>query len=96
MSEPLVSFVVHLLFGFAFFLRRNLAELSWDFSTCGGGLLALALATFLIHRFFTRVAAKARRYWSFRSTVALMMLLPVFFGMAFLVPGILLQWELFR
>ena len=91
-----MDLIEHLLGGFYFFLQRNLRDVSWDFSTCAGGLVALVLATLVIHRFATQCAAKSQRFWNLRSTLCLVMLIPILFCIAFIIPGLLLQWELLR
>jgi len=85
-----------LVTGFWFFMRDNLANLSSDVRTWGPGLGAFLLATALAHRFMARRAARSGRYWSLASSLGVALILPVLFVISFLVPGVLLQWELLR
>lgn len=83
----------HLLTGFAFFLRRNLATISTDAGTWGPGVVAFGLALGLGHHFLRGWAKKRDRKWSMLSTLCVGLLLPVLFMIAFLVPGALVQLE---
>lgn len=82
---------IHLLGGFFFFLRENLAKLSTDSATWVPGLAAFGLALVIAHRFLHQHAARRNRKWSFVTTACLGLFLPVLFAVAFIVPGALLQ-----
>jgi len=91
----------HLLFfefigGFWFFLRENLAAMSWDAGTWGPALGAFLLATFIVHLFLSAWAARTNRHWSFATSLCVALLVPVLFVIAFIIPGVLLQWEMLR
>lgn len=83
--------MIHLLGGFFFFLRENLARISTDSATWVPGLLAFCLALAIGHRFLHSYAVRKNRTWSFITTVCLGLVLPVLFIVAFIVPGVLLQ-----
>jgi len=85
-----------LISGFLVFLCGNLPAISWDAGTWGPGLGAFLLATVMIHRLLNGWLAGKNRYWSLASTLCLMVLLPVLFAISFIVPGVLLQWDLLR
>lgn len=79
-----------------FFLRDNLPAMSFDAGTWGPGLGAFLLATILAHRFLKAWAARTHRYWSFITSFCLALILPVLFVISFMVPGVLVQWEMLR
>lgn len=85
-----------LIGGFWFFLRENLPAMSFDAGTWGPGLGAFLLAMIGAHRFLTAWAARTNRHWSFATTFCLLLAVPVMFVISFIVPGVLLQWELLR
>lgn len=85
-----------LLGGFWFFLRENVPAMSFDAGTWGPGLGAFLLATILAHRFLTAWAARTNRHWSLATTFCLVLTVPVMFVISFIVPGVLLQWEMLR
>lgn len=85
-----------LISGFCFFLWENLPVISWDAGTWGPGLGAFLLAMVMVHLFLRKRFVEKNRHWSFTSTFCLMSLLPVLFAISFIVPGVLLQWELLR
>lgn len=87
---------IRLVTGFWFFLNENLALLSTDSRTWGPGLGAFLLATALIHRFLAIRSARSGRYWTLASSLGVALILPVLFVISFLVPGVLLQWEMLR
>lgn len=82
--------------GFWFFLRENLPAMSCDAGTWGPGLGAFLLATIVAHRFLKAWAARTNRHWSFATTFCLALIVPVLFVIAFIIPGVLLQWEILR
>lgn len=84
------------LFGFVPFLQNNLPAISWNAATWGPGLGAFVIATIFAHRWLARWAARTGRPWSFVTTFCLMSLVPVLFVISFIVPGVLLQWEMLR
>lgn len=84
------------IFGFWFFLRDSLPAISWDAGTWGPGLAAFLLAALLVHRPAAAWAARSGRHWSVASTMCLALAVPVLFVVAFIVPGVLLQWEMLR
>ena len=83
--------LLHLLGGFFFFLRENLARISTDSATWVPGLGAFCLALAIAHRSLHQHAARKNRKWSFITTICLGSALPVLFVIAFIVPGVLLQ-----
>ncbi len=86
--------VIEILIGFAFFLTHNLSAISFDSGTWGPGIAAYLTAMALSHRFLSTWARQSGRPWSLASTFCVFLILPVMFGISFLVPGVLLQWEL--
>lgn len=82
--------------GFWFFLSENLNAMSSDAGTWGPGLGAFLLVTVFAHRFLARWASRTNRHWSFATTFCLALIVPVLFVIAFIVPGVLLQWEILR
>jgi len=82
--------------GFWFFFRENVPAMSWDAGTWAPGLGAFLLAFAVGHRFLKSWAVRTRRYWSFASSFCLVLTIPVLFVVAFIVPGVLLQWEILR
>ncbi|GAA5129897.1 hypothetical protein JIN84_03950 [Luteolibacter yonseiensis] len=82
--------------GFYYFLGENLPAISWDAGTWGPGVGAFLLATVVIHRFLKSWFTRKSRHWSLASTFCVMALLPVSFAISFIVPGVILQWELLR
>jgi hypothetical protein len=85
-----------LLQGFWFFLRENLPKMSFDAGTWGPGLGAFLLAMIVAHRFLGAWAAGTNRHWSLATTFCLLLAVPVMFVIAFIIPGVLLQWEMLR
>lgn len=85
-----------LVTGFYFFLHKNLPAISWDAGTWAPGVGAFSIAMIFIHRFLRAWSVRTHRHWSYASTLCLMSLLPVLFIISFIVPGVLLQWELLR
>jgi hypothetical protein len=83
--------ILHLLGGFLFFLRENLARISTDSATWAPGLVAFCLALAIAHRFLHSYAVRTNRSWSFITTICLGSALPVLFVVAFIVPGVMLQ-----
>lgn len=81
--------IYHLVFGFWFFIRDNLKAASPNADTWVPGLLAFIAALWIAHRYVVKWARMRGVHWSAASTLALGMLLPVLFALAFLVPGIL-------
>jgi hypothetical protein len=88
--------LLHFGAGFWFFLSENLPAMSSDAGMWGPGLGAFLLATAFVHRFLAAWAARTSRHWSFATTFCLALIVPVLFVIAFIVPGVLLQWEILR
>lgn len=89
-------FLTRLPIGFLPFLTHNIPAISLDSGTWGPGIAAYLAAIALGHRFLSRWAERTDRPWSFATTFCLFLLLPVLFAISFIVPGVLLQWELLR
>ncbi|MES2921715.1 MAG: hypothetical protein V4819_09215 [Verrucomicrobiota bacterium] len=87
---------VEFIGGFWFFLRDNLPAMSFDAGTWGPGLGAFLLAVVFAHRFLKAWAARTNRYWSFATSFSLALVVPVLFVISFIVPGVLVQWEMLR
>ncbi len=85
-----------LLFGFVPFLQNNLPAISWNAATWGPGLGAFLIAVVFLHRWLSRWASRTGRSWSFATSFCLVSLVPVLFVISFLVPGVLVQWEMLR
>ncbi len=86
----------HFVAGFVFFLRDNFPAISWDAGTWGPGVMAFLMTIILAHRPLKKWARKTNRYWTLATTVSLALIVPALFVISFIVPGILLQWELLR
>jgi hypothetical protein len=84
------------LTGFWHFLDANLPAISWNAATWGPGLGAFLLAVAFLHRWLGRWASRTGRPWSFATSVCLVLVVPVLFVISFIVPGVLLQWEMLR
>ena len=84
------------LSGFVHFLAANLPAISWNAATWGPGLGAFMVAVVFLHRWFSRWASRTGRPWSFATSFCLVSLVPVLFVIAFIVPGILVQWEMLQ
>ncbi|MFM2196901.1 MAG: hypothetical protein RLZZ505_333 [Verrucomicrobiota bacterium] len=82
--------------GFWHFLVANLPAISWNAATWGPGLGAFLIAVVFVHRWLSRWASRTGRPWSFMTSFCIVSLVPVLFVIAFLVPGVLLQWEMLR
>jgi hypothetical protein len=88
--------LMELIGGFWFFLRDNLPAMSFDAGTWGPGLGAFLLAIIFAHRFLAAWAARTNRHWGFATTFCLALTVPTLFVISFIVPGVLLQWEMLR
>ncbi len=84
------------LIGFWYFLAANLPAISWNAATWGPGLGAFLIAVVFLHRLLSRWASRTGKQWSFATSFCVVSLVPVLFVIAFLVPGVLLQWEMLR
>jgi hypothetical protein len=83
----------HLLFGFVFFLERNLARMNFNADTVVPGLIAYGLLVLLLHRKLRRQCLTRGRVWRFSSSLLVALLLPAVFCISFLVPGVILQLQ---
>lgn len=88
--------LIQLVAGFWDFLRVNIPAISFDAGTWGPGLGAFFLALGFSHRFLAKWAARTHRRWSFATSFCVVLLVPVLFVIAFIVPGVLVQWEILR
>jgi hypothetical protein len=95
-SREFLLLVGRLIGGFWFFLCENFPAISWDAGTWGPGVGAFLLALALAHPFLKPWAARTNRHWSFASSFCLLLTVPVMFVVAFIIPGVLLQWEILR
>lgn len=86
----------HLLFGFHHFLGENLPRMSWDAGTWAPGVVSFLVATLFIHLFLSKWASRTGRHWSVWSSVCVALIVPVLFVISFLIPGVILQWEMLR
>lgn len=87
---------LHLIFGFFGFLGKNVPRISFNAATWVPGVIAFILAVVMVHRFVGAWARKRERRWTLVSSLALGLVIPVLFVIAFLVPGVLLQVEQLR
>lgn len=88
--------IFRLLAGFYFFLRENLPAITYDAGTFGPGVAAFGIATLMLHRLCAKWAVRTARPWSFGTSLCLALIVPVLFVISFIVPGVLLQWEMLR
>ncbi len=84
------------LSGFWFFLRDHFPAISWDAGTWGPGLAAFLIAALFAHRILSAWAAGTNRHWTLATSLCVALVVPVLFVIAFIVPGVLLQWEMLR
>jgi hypothetical protein len=91
-----VLIVWRFLTGFWHFLAANVPAISWNAATWGPGLGAFIIAVVFLHRWLSRWASRTGRSWSFATSFCLVSLVPVLFVISFLVPGVLVQWEMLR
>jgi hypothetical protein len=77
--------------GFYFFLRENLPRISTNAATWVPGVIAFFLGVAAMHLFFRSWAERKGRLWQLGTSFALASIIPIFFVIAFLVPGVLLQ-----
>jgi hypothetical protein len=84
------------LTGFWHFLAANLPAISWNAATWGPGLGAFLIAVVFLHRWLSRWASRTGRPWSFATSFCLVSLVPVLFVISFIVPGVIVQWEMLR
>jgi hypothetical protein len=82
--------------GFWHFLTANLPMISWNAATWGPGLGAFLIAVVFLHRWLSRWASRTGRPWSFATSFCLVSLVPVLFVISFIVPGVIVQWEMLR
>ncbi|MES2658766.1 MAG: hypothetical protein V4689_09110 [Verrucomicrobiota bacterium] len=80
----------HLLFGFFFFLNRNLERMNFNADTFVPGLGAYLIFVGILHLMMPRLCRVRQRTWSFRSSCVVALLLPALFGISFLIPGVIL------
>ncbi len=90
------SIIARFLSGFWRFLAANIPLISWNAATWGPGLGAFLIAVVLLHKWLSRWAARTGRPWTFATSFCLVSLVPVLFVISFLVPGVLVQWEMLR
>lgn len=81
----------HLLFGFVFFLCRNLQRMNLNWDTLAPGLTAYGMVVLLLHWGLRRFCRIRSREWSFLSSFVVALLLPAVFGISYLVPGVILH-----
>jgi hypothetical protein len=87
---------VHFVSGFWRFLATNLPAISWNAATWVPGVGAFVVAVIFLHCWFSRWASRKLRPWSFVTSLCVVSIVPVLFVIAFIVPGILVQWEMLR
>jgi hypothetical protein len=92
-NERMLDALFHLLFGFAFFLEKNLARMNINADTLVPGCVAYGLVVLLLHWKLRLLCQKRGLTWSFYSSILVGLLLPALFGISFLVPGVMLQLQ---
>ena len=83
----------HFLFGFVWFLERNLGRMNFNADTLVPGCFAYGLVILLLHWKLRRLCRKRGRAWSFHSSILVGLLLPAVFGISLIVPGVMLQLQ---
>ena len=83
----------HFLFGFVWFLERNLGRMNFNADTLVPGCFAYGLVILLLHWKLRRLCRKRGRAWSFCSSILVGLLLPAVFGISLIVPGVMLQLQ---
>ena len=94
--DPYHLVFVRFLTGFGHFMARNFPLISWNADQWVPGVGAFLIAWFFIHRWLSRWAKRTNRPWSLMTSFCVVALVPVLFVISFIVPGILLQWEVLR
>jgi hypothetical protein len=84
------------LTGFWHFIVGNFPLISWNADQWVPGLGAFFISWFFIHRWFSRWAKRTERPWSLMTSLCVVLLVPVLFVISFIVPGVLLQWEMLQ
>lgn len=83
----------HLLFGFVYFLERNLGRMNFNADTLVPGCIAYGLVVLLLHWKMRQLCQKRGRAWSIYSSFLVGLLLPALFGISFLIPGVILHLQ---
>ena len=85
---------VRLIVGWVLFLARVLPQIQWNWELMMGGVLALMLASVLLHRFLLWFvsAGASKRDWNVRSTVAIVVGILVLFVAATGMTGMVHQF----
>jgi hypothetical protein len=89
----MLDLLFHLLFGFIFFLERNLERMNFNADTLVPGCVAYGLVVLLLDWKLRQLCQKRGRTWRFYSSFLVGLLLPALFGISFLVPGVMLHLQ---
>lgn len=87
---------VRFLTGFAYFISGNFPLISWNADQWVPGVGAFVIAWMIMHRWFSRWAKRTHRPWNLMTSFCVVALVPVLFVISFIVPGVLLQWEVLQ
>lgn len=87
----MLDILYHFLFGFVWFLERNLGRMNFNADTLVPGCIAYSLVILLLDGKMRRLCRKRGRAWSFCSSILVGLLLPAVFGISLIVPGVMLQ-----
>ncbi len=82
--------------GFWYFMVSNFPLISWNADQWVPGVGAFLIAWFFIHCWLSRWAKRTNRPWSLMTSFCVVSLVPVLFVISFIVPGVLLQWDVLR
>ncbi|MES2474672.1 MAG: hypothetical protein V4640_02745 [Verrucomicrobiota bacterium] len=86
----MVDVLFHLLFGFLFFLGRNIGQMNFNADLFVPGFGAYLIFVCILHFLMRRRCREKQRIWSIRSSCAVALMLPALFGISFLIPGVIL------
>ena len=89
--QVVIEFFYHLAFGWIPFLSGNLPKMSWNADVWAPGLGAFLVSAAFLHFIGRKRARTKTRKWKLSQTLALAAVLPLLFGVSFLIPGALLQ-----
>ena len=92
-NNSVLEALFHLVFGFVYFLERNVGRMNFNADTLVPGCIAYGLVILLLHWTLRRLCRKRGRAWNLYSSFLVGLLLPAVFGISLLIPGVMLQLQ---
>jgi hypothetical protein len=92
-NNSVLEALFHFLFGFVYFLERNLGRMNFNADTLVPGCIAYGLVILLLHWKLRQLCRNRGRAWNFYSSFLVGLLLPAAFGISLLIPGVMLQLQ---